>query len=421
MEMVKRSLSARFRVVAVLMTALLISSLPAVAESEPIVHLTYASHHPEWAEFLYMMAERFEAETGLQVEVEVGPSGGAYREQVLVRTAGGVPPDVMDFNPGQAALPIQSRLFEDLRPYVERDQVDLSQFPPVAIEGMTAPDGTMWGLPMGLFPISVYFNVDMFSQAGLANPNDLGDDWTWETYLDSARRLTITDAEGKVLQFGTIDPRFRWQILVHQAGGRVYDRHVFPTESRFDTPEVLEALEFRQALWQAGTISDHGGVWNQAAAISMVDGPTVFNRQVGDFEMDVALQAQGPASRSTLVNPDGFQIHSASTNKEAAWRWIRFLVTEIENQMEFASITGRLPSQRDAMLRYHEIPRPLPANWYSIIEATFDPDAHAPYVVPDLEMTSVVDRVIGQIWRGEVAPQTGVQQIHELLTALLGE
>lgn len=413
------SLISKFRFVPVLMLALLITSAPALAESDPIVHFTYASHHQEWADFLNVMAERFEAKTGIKVEVEVGPSGGAYREQVLVRTAGGMAPDVTDFNPGQAAFLIENGMFEDLRPYVERDGLDMSQFPPVAIEGMTAPDGTMWGLPMGLFPISVYFNVDMFAQAGIANPKELGEDWTWETYLESAQRLTLTDADGNVLQFGTIDPRYRWQILVHQAGGSVYDRQAFPSESWFNTPEVLEAVEFRQALWHAGTISNHGGVWNGAAAISMVDGPTVFNRQVGDFEMDVALMARGPASRSTLVNPDGFQIHQDSTNKEAAWQWIRFLVTEIENQMEFAAITGRLPSQRDAMVRYHEIPRALPVNWYSIIEATFDPAAHAPYVVPNLEMTSVVDQVMNRIWRGEVAPQVGLEQIHEQLVVLL--
>lgn len=395
-----------------------------LAESQSIVHVTYGSHAKEWHQWLELMAERFEAETGIKVEVEVGPGGSEYREQIMVRTAGGVGPDVMDFNPGQAAVLIKEELFEDLRPYIERSGIDLSQYPPVAIEGMTGPDGTMWGFAVSLLPITVYFNGDMFQQAGLMNPIELGDDWTWDSYLASARALTIRDGEGNPVQFGTIDQRFRWEQLAHQAGGRVYDRHVFPTKSRFNSPEMLAGIEFRMQMYNEGLIATTGGVWAGNTALTMIDPPTIINKYNGGFYMDAAPQPKGPGGRGGIVNPDGFQIHSHSKNKDAAWQWIEYLVTNEEGLMEFAILTGRLPSLRDAMLRYDEVGiarNEQIANWFALIESTFSLDAIPPYVVPNVAITSAVSSTLNSIWRGEVAPQVALQQLHEQVTALLEE
>lgn len=405
----------------ILATCLLLASLTAGAETA-IVHLTYGSHATEWHQWLERMAARFEAKTGIKVDIEVGPGGAAYREQVMVRTAGGVPPDVTDFNPGQAAVLIKEGLFEDLRPYVARSGIDLSQYPPVGIEGMTAPDGTMWGFAVSLLPIPVYFNVDMFAKAGLLNPIQLGDDWTWETYLASARALTIRDGEGNVIQSGTIDPRYRWELTVHQAGGMVYDRHVFPTRSRFNSPEVLAGIEFRMQMYNEGLIATTGGVWAGNAALTMIDAPTIINKFVGGFQMDVALQPKGPGGRGALVNPDGFQIHAHSKNKEAAWRWIEFLVTDEEGLMEFAIMTGRLPSLRNAMLRYEEVGlarNELTPNWIALIQTAFSADAFPPYVVPDTEITGAVSAALNSIWSGKVAPRVALEQLHEQVEALL--
>lgn len=412
----------RMYMVFALVSVLVLAAVATSAEPVTIVHLTYGSHAQEWSQWLELMAERFEAETGIKVEVEVGPGGAAYREQVTVRTAGGVAPDVMDFNPGQAAVLIKEGLFEDLRPYIEKSDIDMSQYPPVAIEGMTAPDGTMWGFAVSLLPIPVYFNVDMFEQAGLMNPIQLGDDWTWDTYLASARALTIRDGEGNPIQFGTIDQRFRWEQVVHQAGGMVYDRHVFPTESRFNSPEVLAGIEFRMQMYNEGLIATTGGVWAGNTALTMIDAPTIINKFKGGFRMDVALQPKGPGGRGGVVNPDGFQIHSHSKNKEAAWKWIEYLVTNEEGLMEFAVLTGRLPSLRSAMLRYEEVGlarNELTPNWFALIETTFSPDAYPPYVVPSLAVRDAVNAAFDGIWKGTVAPQIALTQLHEQVTAIL--
>lgn len=402
--------------------ALSIGASSALASAEPLLHLTYGSHAPEWREWLENMAVRFEEKTGIEVSVEVGPGGSAYRETVIVRTAGGVAPDVMDFNPGTGAILVGQGMFEDLRPYVANSGIDLSQYPPVAIEGTTAPDGTMWGFAVSILPLPVYFNVDMFAQAGLADPIQLGDDWTWETYLASARTLTLRDGEGVPYQSGTTDPRYRWEQVVRQAGGMAYDRYVFPTESRFNSPEVLTAMEFRQQLYTEGLTATSGGVWNGNVAMSMIDAPTIINKYKGGFGMDVALQPKGPGGRGALVNPDGFQIHKDSQRKDEAWQWIEFLVTDEEGLEEFAYLTGRLPALRSVMLRYNEVTRDeVSPNWMALIETAFSPDAFPPTMIQDARINEILNREFAKIWNNSEAPAIVLQSVHEQVSVILGE
>lgn len=236
----------------------------------------------------------------------------------------------------------------------------------------------------------------------------------------SARRLTVRDPEGNVTQSGTIDPRHRWEQPIHQAGGMVFDRYIFPTESNFNSDEVLAGIEFRMTMFREGLIATSGGVWNGNVALTNIDGPTIINRWKGNFGMDVALQPAGPGGqRSSEVNPDGFQIHANSTKKDLAWQWIEFLITDPDVQFEFAHITGRLPSLREAMLRYNEIDRVMPNNWYALIETAFSPDAFPPYMISEGDINTTLNQGMDPIWKGEVAPAIGLQQLHEQLTGVL--
>lgn len=407
-------------VVPIALVMLLLVPSSVLAASATIVHMSYAGHATEWSQWLKYMAERFEEKTGIHVDIEVGPNGDAYREQVMVRTAAGIAPDVTDFNPLVGAILVNEKVFEDLRPYVAKSHIDLSQYPPVGIQGMTAPDGTMWGFAVSILPIPVYFNADMFSKAGLRNPKELGDGWTWDAYLKSARKLTIRNSDGKPVQFGTIDTRFRWEQLIHQAGGRVYDRFVFPTQSRFNSPEVLAAFKFREQLYNDGLIATTGGVWAGNTAITTIDPPTIINKYKGGFEMDVAMQPKGPGGRGGVVNPDGFQIHGDSKHKEEAWKWINYLISDKDGLAEFTRLTGRLPALKEVMLRYDKISRDrLPGNWYALIQSAFSADAYPPYMIQDASITAAVNTGLNSIWSGKVAPEVALQQIHEQVTALL--
>ncbi|NLN19224.1 MAG: sugar ABC transporter substrate-binding protein [Firmicutes bacterium] len=415
----------RIALVVVLIASFFLNTAPSVSAAVQLTHYTYEAHGDFWRQFLELMAERFKASTGISVEFIVA-SGSEYRAKLMTMIAGGVPPDVTDAHPMLGAPLIAQGVFEDLTPYVKRDNFPIDQMPPVAVEGVMTPDRKLWGIPGSVYPVVTFFNADLFAEAGIPNPRELGENWTWETLISSARALTRDrDGDGVFETYGTSRISYRWEMQVHQAGGQLYDRVVYPTKSQFNTPEVLRAVEFIRSLYADNIATNNHttyDVFRGTCGFAVVDGPgSISSYQHVGFRWDIAIQPKGPVSRAARVNPDGFQIVSHSPHKEEAWLWIRQLTGSVESQMELARISGRMPSLREAMIRYTRMTGiTMPDNWQALIETAFDPDGYAAYVVPNAtEIDAVVNPVMSRIWNGQIAPAVGLQQIHDVLAGLL--
>jgi multiple sugar transport system substrate-binding protein len=93
-----------------------------------------------------------------------------------------------------------------------------------------------WGTPFEVFQESFWYNADLFEEAGLEVPNA---DWKWEDYRQAAEALTSRSADGRVEQFGTMEPR--WLDFVYEAGAQP----VAPDGEtlQLDTPEAKRGLE----------------------------------------------------------------------------------------------------------------------------------------------------------------------------------
>ncbi|MBE3576519.1 MAG: extracellular solute-binding protein [Limnochordales bacterium] len=418
-------------VILTLMLGIILSQAqPIFAANPEIVHFTYIDHGANWREYLTAMAERFKSETGINVKFVVSGNANAWREKFTSMVVGGNPPDVTDGHPALAGPFIRKGFFEDLRPYVTRDKVPINTMPPAAIVGCMAPDGSMWSLPVSVYPVVTCFNADMFAEAGLLNPRELGENWTWDTFAQSARRLTADlNGDGVTDRYGTFFLADRWEMQVQQAGGMLYDRFILPSRSLFNTPEVLKAVKWLHQLLVVDRVEalfdPVYSIWNGRAAMTLgfAAGGILENyRRAGaTFKWGVALQPKGPASRAARVNPDGFQIVATSKNKEAAWKWVRYLVADVNRQLEMSKFTGRMPSLKDALLQYPKVAPGLPDNWMVFYETAFDPAGYPAYAVDSLELDNLVKSTMVKVWRGELAPEVALQQIHEQATKLLSQ
>ena len=141
-------------------------------------------------------------------------------------------------------------------------------------------------------------------------------------------------------------------------------------------------MEFIRSLYADNIATNNHttyDVFRGTCGFAVVDGPgSISSYQHVGFRWDIAIQPKGPVSRAARVNPDGFQIVSHSPHKEEAWLWIRQLTGSVESQMELARISGRMPSLREAMIRYTRMTGiTMPDNWQALIETAFDPDGYA--------------------------------------------
>ncbi|MGE5481873.1 MAG: extracellular solute-binding protein [Bacteroidota bacterium] len=390
-----------------------------------INHFTYSGHGAEWREYLSAMAKRFEDETGIKVNITVSGNFDEWRSKFTNLVAGGVPPDVTDAHPALAGPFVAQGFFENLSPYIQRDKVPVNTMPPAAIAGSTAPDGTVWSIPVSIYPMVTFFNADMFADLGLLNPRELGDNWNWDAFAQSARKFTADlNGDGKTDRFGTYRLNWRWEMHVHQAGGKIWDRFNFPTKSYFNTPEVLKAVKWLYQLMAVDKVesfSSSYSVWNGKAGITLAYGPGVIKTYLSDvkFQWGIAMQPKGAVSRAARVNPDGFQVVATSKNKEAAWKWVRYLVADVERQLELVKFTGRMPSLKDAMLQWPKVMPELPDNWMVFYQTAFDPASYSPYLIDDTRLDDLVNDTMDRVWKGELVPEVALAQIHEQATKLL--
>ncbi|HHT26339.1 MAG TPA: sugar ABC transporter substrate-binding protein [Firmicutes bacterium] len=398
----------------------------AAGAATEITYLTYSGHGAEWRIYLEEMAERFEARTGIKVNV-MQVASGEYTPKVTSMIAGGVPPDVTDYHPAIAGALIGKGLFEDLRPYIERDKIPLDQIPPSTVAGLTTPDGAIWGLPWDTYPMVTFFNVDMFAQLGLVNPQQLGENWTLDQLATLSKRLTAdTNGDGVNDRFGTYHLAWRWEMHVHQNGGVIWDQLVYPTKGIFTTPVVRQTVNFLADLMAVEKTNSESGsytTWNGRVGMTLAYGPGVIEtylRKVS-FNWGMAMQPKGSHSRAARVNPDSVQILAASKNKEAAWQWITFLVNNTEHQLEMTKMTGRLPAYREAMLQYNKVVPGLPSNWTVFVETAFDPASYSPYVVPQEGANDLVSSYMGKIWNGQLAPEVALEQLQAELDVIMAE
>ncbi|RPI30256.1 MAG: extracellular solute-binding protein, partial [Chloroflexota bacterium] len=88
----------------------------------------------------------------------------------------------------------------DLAPYIEKTGYDLSDFNPSLIEFyQLGPQGQV-GLPFAVYPSALWYNKDLFDEAGIAYPPhefgaayEDGDEWTFDKLKELAMVLTVDE------------------------------------------------------------------------------------------------------------------------------------------------------------------------------------------------------------------------------------
>ena len=96
--------------------------------------------------------------------------------------------------------------------------------------------------PLWIVPWFEYLNLDLFRERGVTPPKD--GNWTYEEFLDAAKKLTFKRADGKqVYGFAHANDEFAFMLI---DGGRPYDKDV--KKWTFNSPEAVSGLEKWVAL-----------------------------------------------------------------------------------------------------------------------------------------------------------------------------
>lgn len=107
-------------------------------------------------------------------------------------------------------------------------------------------DGKLYYTDMGLMTAVIYYNLDMWAEAGLT---DADIPKTWDEFRGIAKKLTKRTDSGaiQVAGFNTNGAEYMWNDLVYQQGKYLFDES--GKVAKFDSPEALKAAQLMYDLY----------------------------------------------------------------------------------------------------------------------------------------------------------------------------
>lgn len=132
------------------------------------------------------------------LSLEIYQNTTAY--QILsTQIAAGTPPDIIGPMGFRGFYSYGDQLL-DLEPYIAASGFDTADLDPALLEAYKEGFGGQVGIPFAIYPSFIYYNKDLFDEAGLPYPpHKVGDqydgkEWNWATLTELAKQLTVDSA-----------------------------------------------------------------------------------------------------------------------------------------------------------------------------------------------------------------------------------
>ena len=192
------------------------------------------------------MAAQWNKTNSTQVKLVYVPTSDYINGSKLQTSfASGQGPDIFLISPGDFLRYYNGGVLQDLTPYVDKDaQQDLY----ANTMGTRIVNGKIYGVPMEVEPMAIYYSVDAFEKAGL-NENDVPK--TWDQLREVAAKLKTNKRYGITLETTPgYYQNFTWYPFMWQGGGDTVDTTTH--QSSFNSPAVVQALKLWQDLVKSG-------------------------------------------------------------------------------------------------------------------------------------------------------------------------
>jgi len=312
------------------------------------------------------------SQDAIELEINIAPSNQVAPDTLATLIAAGDSPDII----GPVGFDGSNRYagnWVDLQPLVDASGYDLSSLPSNLVDSYREGDQLL-GIPFAVFPGVLYYNADLFDEAGLnyppteagvayVMPDGTEVPWDYNTVTEIGKILTV-DANGNdatsadfdpsaIEQFGfihqwdTIRSDFHtfgaapivneegqvvipdnWRAEAQWLWDSVWTSHIMPTDS-YTSSELLNANAFnsgrvamaRSMLWYTCCLNDLEANW------------------------DLAVQ---PAYEGTIYAPidmDTFRMYKDTKNPEAAFTVLSYLLGDAA--LDLLTAYGAYPARPD--------------------------------------------------------------------------
>lgn len=269
----------------------------------------------------------------INVKLELTPFD-QYWTKLDAAASGGELPDVFWMNGPNFIKYASNDVIEPLDKYISDDDFDLSPYPDALLD-LYNNDGKQYAFPRDFDTNGLWYNKEMFDDAGLDYPDD---DWEWEDLVEASKKLTdpSKDIYGIAAHINS-GQSSHWNIIFANDGYVLSDDK---KESGFDDPNTVDALEKYYDLIDKYEVSPTQAQMETTEPVSMFESGKVAmiylaSYYVPEFRENEYTNEHADVTslpklkqKSNVIHGLGNVVASNSKNKDAAWKFVQFLGSE---------------------------------------------------------------------------------------------
>lgn len=339
-----------------------------------------AGGNPEEIEKEEAFVEAFNAKYGDQyvLVLDVVQNETAY-DVLKTQIASGDVPDIVG-PVGVRGMYSFEGAWLDMAPYIEKYDVDLSDFNPALIEFYQFEGQGQVGIPFAVYPSALWYNKDLFDEAGLDYPPHEwgapyadGDEWTFDKLRELAMYLTV-DANGADATMDEFDPDSIIQFGYHPMWTDMRGYLTFFGAGSFaaadgsaQMPEIwAETLPWvYDAIWEDHFWPNDNYVNSDLLAqgntfgsgnVAMNPNHTWYTCCFEGVNWDVAAIPSYNGNITAKLHADTFGILKASQNPDAAFEVYMLMLGEFAPELlqVYGAFPARMSLQEEALATFQE-------------------------------------------------------------------
>jgi len=345
------------------------------APAAETVLIRYQSREPESAEGILQLWDVFypqfrEENPGIDVEFLADPGGGGDRaEKALAAMVAGNAPDLIEWCCTNSTLFIQKNETLNLQPFIDRDseEVNLDDYYPGQFDPWKDEAGDIHLMPRFTGTQLIYYNKDMFDEAGVEYPPANWGEWNFDDYTTMGKQFVKTETP---LGWGTSNYGYgaNWlsQYLIRGFGSNMVDPEDHDRCALVDEPAQEALAWMRSMIWDEQVFA-YGSALGGLGVLELFLGSRIPMMEMGpwnlgpvaegaQFKWDVAPMPDGPAQSTTHQSVDGTMIWKKTENPEESWTLMKALTSPWYGEL-YARYATKQPSRKSILPVFAEILR----------------------------------------------------------------
>jgi multiple sugar transport system substrate-binding protein len=365
----------------------------------------------------------------------VKPFGDIWTANIAAVAAGSGMPDVIVSDRPTLPKDAADGIYMSLQEYADRDGVTRDQFYDWAWD-QGVYEGAIYGIPHETDVTVLFYNKNLFAQAGLDPEKP---PTTWAELEEYADALDVQNPDGTYERIGFF-PLWNRGVDVWQYTNNA-SMIAEDGTPQINSPEVLEVVE-----WIKGWVDRYGGyeaiqnfnaTYNQAppndnfmsSRVAMRADIFGYNSALEFYRPSVPLDdgttprmdwgvALLPGNPDTGTWSGGFamSIPNGSPNADAAWEFIK-CATSAEAQSSWARDTQAQPTNieaaQDPVLNAHPL--------WPIVDQALSTSTGGVYVSQYPNWTEQLNQRWDLVWAGDLDPQQALDEAQEAVEAQIGQ